>query len=490
MAMNALQIPNKVEMLLVLQSFVVESAKAYRLPDSLLEKLTLVSEEAFLQVIKNAFSPEEESTVKVNVQTDGFSFTLSFFDMGLPFDDSLAREYHPADDLDVMDMEGMELFLIRQYVDNVEWINHGHEGKEFRLTFEIPHRDIMTMLKNDAGEPDKSVTSLDDVEVRDFKEGDAIKISRTIYRAYGYTYPNEDLYYPEIIARQNATGELISVVCCDKKTNEVVGHYALERPGLGAIAESGQAVVSPGYRGFNLMGKMRDILEEKAEQLQLEGIMSQPVTSHSYSQKVNLKFGSRPCGFTFGLVPQKLSFRQINQSLSQRESCMLYFKPFKPRERTLFLPERHREIIQKIYRELAIPFREGETVATDKEEPGQVLSAYSSDWGFGEISVKRFGNKNATEVRRSLYDLLYTVKAEVIFLYLPLEARDFSELTEAVEKEKFFFSGIIPSYLDGKDVIKFQYLNGTIDTSKIEILGDNARELFTYVLKEKERVLS
>lgn len=477
-------------MLPVLQSFVVESARVFRLPERLLEKLKLVSEEAFLQVIKNSFTPDEESTVRITVATDSLYFKLSFFDRGLPFDDSLAREYHPAADLDVLDTEGMELFLIRQYADNVEWINHGHEGKEFRLSFEIPHRDIITLLENDAPRETGKATGPEDVEVRDFREGDAIRISRTIYRAYGYTYPNEDLYYPEKIAKLNASGKLISVVCCDKTTEEVVGHYALERPGLGSIAESGQAVVSPGYRGFNLMGKMRDLLEKKAVNLQLEGIMSQPVTSHSYSQKVNLKFGSQPCGFTFALVPEKLSFRQINQSLSQRESCMLYFKPFKQRERTLFLPERHREVIQKIYAELAIPFQEGTKEMMDQEEPGQVLSAYSSDWGFGEITVKRFGKLNLPEIKRSLYDLLYTMKAYVIFLYLPLEESDLSELIESLEKEKFFFSGIIPSYMDGKDVIKFQYLNGTIDISKIEILGDHASELFAYVLQEKERVLS
>ncbi|MBE0650517.1 MAG: ATP-binding protein [Bacteroidales bacterium] len=488
--MNTLQIPNKVEMLQVLQSFVVESAKVYNLPDNLLEKLKLISEEAFLQVIKNSFSPNEESSVKINIQADDFYFQLSFFDKGLPYDESLAREYHPVTDIDSFDAEGMELFLIRQYVDNVEWINHGHDGKEFRLSFEIPHRDIITILKNDTEQSEEKISSPDDVEIREFRESDAIKIARTIYRAYGYTYPNEDMYYPEKIVKLNASGELISVVCFDKKTEEVVGHYALERPGLGAVAESGQAVVAPGYRGLNLMGKMRDILESKAELLKLEGIMSQPVTSHIYSQKVNTSFGSHPCGISFGLVPQKLSFKQINQSLSQRESCMLYFKPFKQRNKTLFIPERHLEIIKKIYQELQIPFLEGVFAVPDRNEPGQVLSGYAAGWGFGEIVVKKPGSKNFTEVKRALYDLLFTLKADVIFLYVPLEERDLSELIELVEKEKFFFCGIVPSYLDGKDVIKFEYLNGSIDTSKIEIYGEEAKQIFSYILNEKERVLS
>ncbi len=490
--MNTLRIPNKVEMLFVLQSFVVESAKVWHLPDSLLERLKLVSEEAFLHVIKNAFSPGESSHIRITTKIDNLYFKLSFFDKGLPFDSSLAKEYHPEADINSLDTEGMELFLIKQYVDHVEWINHGIKGKEFRLSFGLPKRDIFTILKDKKEGKDKkeeSVANINNVEIRPFKETDAIKIARTIYRAYGYTYPNEDLYYPEKIAALNKSGRLISVVCYDKKREEVVGHYALERPLPGSIVESGQAVVAPGYRGFHLMDKMRNILENKAGELRLEGIISQPVTTHVFSQKVNVNFGSLPCGFSFGLVPQKLSFRQIDASLSQRESCMLYFKPLKPRKRTLWLPEQHKEIIEKIYNNLNISYGEGSQMVTNPDENGKVQSNYYAGWGFGVINVSELGKNNFFEIKQALYNLLFTLKADVIFLYISLENADISALVEMAEKEKFFFCGITPSFLNGKDVIRFEYLNGSIDSSKIKIFGDEAKEIFSYVLNEKEKVL-
>ncbi len=487
--MNTLRIPNKIEMLLVLQSFVVESAKVFHLPDNMLKRMKLVSEEAFMHVLKNSFAPGESSHIRVTTKVNSLHFKLSFFDKGLPFDSTLAKEYHPDAGISNIDTEGMELFLIRQFVDHVEWINHGKKGKEFRLSFELPKKDIITILKGKKVESEEAVTSIDHIEIRTFKAADAIKIARTIYRAYGYTYPNEDLYYPEKITNLNKSGRLISVVCYDKKRDEVIGHYALERPTLGSIAESGQAVVSPGYRGFHLMNKMRNIIEEKAAELQLEGIMSQPVTTHIFSQKVNANFGSLPCGFSFGLVPQKLSFRKIDARLSQRESCMLYFKPLKPRKRVLSLPEQHKDIIASIYRHLGIRYKKNGAAPTDTDKNGKVQSNYYAGWGFGVINVSELGKNNFFEIKQALYNLLFTLKADVIFLNIPLEETDISPLVERVEKEKFFFCGIMPSLLNGRDVVRFEYLNGTIDASKIKILGNEAKEIFSYILNEKEKVL-
>ena len=486
--MTELQIPNRTEMLLVLQSFVVESAKLYRFSEKTLQRFRLIAEEAFLHILKTSFNPGELSTVRVTARNDDTYFMLSFFDKGLPFDSSLVREYRPKQDINALDTAGMELFLIKQFADKVEWVNHGSEGKEFRLSFELPQRDIITILKEKKPvEKEPAAVRVDDIEIRPFKDADAIKIARTIYRAYGYSYPNEDLYYPERIKALNNSGKLISIVCYDKKQEEVIGHYALERPDLGRVAESGQAVVSPGYRGFHLMNKMRTLLEKRARELQLEGIMSQPVTTHVFSQKVNFSFGSLPCGFSFGLVPQKLSFRQISTSLSQRESCMFYFKPLKKRRRRLFVPEKHKAIIRKIYDRLGIDFVPGQPATAVASGKSKVQSNYSAGWGLGVITVHEPGKNSLHHIKQALYNLLYTLKAEVIFLYLSLEYGDINELTTRLEEEKFFFCGIAPALLDGKDAIRFEYLNGTIDSSKINIYGKEAREIFDYILNEKER---
>ncbi len=488
--MNTLKIPNKVETLLILQSFVVESARVYELPKDLLEHLKLVSEEAFLYILTNSFYPNEISEITITTDIDNFHFKLSFFDKGLPFDSSSTKEYTLVKDIELLDTEGLELFIIKQYVNHVQWINHGSKGKEFQLLIELPNKDIIEILENKNESPeDKFIPEINDVEVRPFKESDAIKIAQNIYFAYGYTYPNEDLYYPEKISKLNKSGELISMVSYDTKRGEVVGHYALEREPNSVIVESGQAVVSPEYRGFSLMEKMRTKLEKYAKEMQFEGIVSQPVTTHVYSQKANVRFLSLPCGFSFGLVPKKLSFRQINQSLSQRESCLTYFKLFKKRNREVYLPKRHEEFIRRIYKDMKIDFSHKFSDKKITEAKGEVKSIYYSSWGFGVITINQLGIFNIQEVKLAIQNLLFSMKSEVIFLYLPLESGNIEHLVEFVEKEKFFITGLIPSFLENKDAIRFEFLNGIIDDSKINIFEEKAKEVFRYVLNEKKAVL-
>ncbi len=488
--MNILQIPNKIEMLPVLRSFVVESAKVFKVSGDLLNHLKIVSEEAFVYILKNSFMPGEVAEVRIGVEVSRGFLELSFSDKGLPFDDSLSREYRPGGDVSGLNTEGMELFLIRKFVDRVQWINHGAEGKELRLSFALLQDDIVSILEKTGipVKPKAPEVDINNIELRYFRDSDAIMIARSIYRAYGYTYPNEDMYYPEKIKEQNKNGQLISVVSFDTKHNEVIGHYALERPALGSIAESGQAVVAPEYRGFNLLGRMRALLEQKAVELKLEGIMSQPVTTHVFSQKVNNSFASRACGFSFGLVPQRLKFRQISESLSQRESCLLYFKPLIKRERRLYFPERHTEILKKIYRHLDLPF----VVAGQNDNaagPGRVQSNYYANWGFGVINVLQVGRDNFSGIKQALHKLLYVLKADVIFLNIVLEDAPINALVQQLEQIHFFFAGITPSLLNAKDVIRFEFLNGEINASKIHIHDNFARDLFAYILREKEKAM-
>ncbi len=483
--MSILIVPNDSIYVPMLQSFVLESTKLEKLDKKLSSKLQLVCEEAFLYVLKNSFEEGEEASIKIETKRENSFFILSFFDKGLPFDASLSKEYK----IENFSAEGLELFLIKEYSDSVKWINHGNKGKEFRLSFKIPLENIFSIVKNEKEQKKESHSpNPEDIEIRAFTDSDAIKVSRIIYRAYGYTYPNEDMYYPEKILELNRNKELISVVCYDKKQDDIVGHYALERPGLGQIAESGQAVVSPKCRGMGLMEKMRDVLEKKAGKLRLEGIISQPVTSHTFSQQVNERFGSSCCGFSFGLVPQKLSFKQINQTLSQRESCLFYFKALEQRNRALHLPQTHRGIIDSIYQNIGLNYCVADETTSRKK--GTLTSGYDSGWGIGIINVEEIGVENFKEIKTAFHNLLFSLRADVIFLNITLEDSGIDDLVDKIEGEKFFFAGIHPTSLNNKDAIRFEYLNGAIDTDKIKIYAENAKNIFNYILKQKSKVLS
>src|SRR5262245_34965996 len=83
--------------------------------------------------------------------------------------------------------------------------------------------------------------------IRRLCSSDAVGVARLVDLVYGDTYYPPDLYDPEKIVRRNEMGQLVSIVALDS-ASQVVGHYALERPNLGAVAEASDAIVLPEHR--------------------------------------------------------------------------------------------------------------------------------------------------------------------------------------------------------------------------------------------------
>src|SRR5439155_18881440 len=179
---------------------------------------------------------------------------------------------------------------------------------------------------------------------------DALAVSQCVYRCYGYSYGNADLYYPQRIVHLNETGQLVSIIAVDE-AGAVVGHLALERPDLGRVAESGQAVVAPAHRGRHLQERMRAQVEEEGRQLGLVGLFGEPFTTHTYSQRAEEDFGAHVCGVNLADSPRSLHFKHIRSDpLAQRESTLLYFKYLAPvPPAVVHAPPRHRAMLERMY---------------------------------------------------------------------------------------------------------------------------------------------
>ena len=138
---------------------------------------------------------------------------------------------------------------------------------------------------------------------------------------------------------------------------EVVGHYALAREADEPMADAAGAVVVPAHRGRNLFNRLRDRAETEAIELGLAGYYSEPVTDHPLTQRASESFGAKACGITLGEAPRGFIARHMELSTTtQRQSCMLYVKPLRPREpRTVYAPPRHRAMIAAIYEQLGLP---------------------------------------------------------------------------------------------------------------------------------------
>ena len=479
-------------LLRVARAYVHELGGLANLPSEEAAALAWAVEAAAEDLIEHAFDPGDASTFVIAGEMTPATLTVAVHERGLPFDPRQVPDDGPppADDPTPAPVRAPVWHKIHQAVDEVQWINHGPDGMELRLRKARPQApspattagaDAVAPARDEPRAPEQNYT------IRRLQPAEAIGVSQLIYRTYGYTYPNADLYYPDRIVHLNETGELISVVAVDE-SGAVVGHYALERPGLGPVAESAQAAVSPAHRGRKLMERMRAVLEDEGRRIGLRGIYGQPVTAHTYSQRVQEDFGGKVCGVSLGIAPAALEFKHIaGGPLPQRLSLMLYFKYLQPPPLTpLYVPHHHRGIVEVVYGNLGRPveFASGPTA----HRRGSVSVTYAKSYKLGTIRVRRIGSDTAAEVRRAREDLVETAGVEAVFLELPLAQPGAAHLCSSAESDGFYFSGIGPCFAPDGDVLRLQYLTVPLDTTQLQILSPVGAELLTYIVAERERV--
>jgi anti-sigma regulatory factor (Ser/Thr protein kinase) len=486
-----LELPNDAALLGIARAYTREVAAAANLPLADGAALVWAVEAACSDVIEHAYDPGETSTFTIAAELSATALTIALHERGLPFDPRQvsADGAPPAEDAAVPAARGALWQHISLAVDEAHWINHGPAGMELRLTKARPIAAARAAPPADGQAPRRAevpLTPEQTYSIRRLQPSKAIEVCQLIYRTYGYTYPNEDLYYPDRLVQLNEAGELISVVALDAG-GAVVGHYALERPGLGPVAESAQAAVSPAHRGRKLMERMRVYLEEEGRRVGLRGIFGQPVTTHTYSQRVQADFGGRVCGVSLGIAPA-VEMKQIADLRGvQRLSLMLYFKYLDPpTPAPIHVPAHHRAIVQRIYDHHGAPVELARAHAPSGR--GKVTVGYARSYGLGTIRVTQIGADTAAEVRRARADLVVTAGVEAVFLELPLAQPAAAHLWEAAEADGFFFSGIGPRFAADGDALRLQYLAEPLDTARLQVLDPFGQELLAYVDAERERV--
>jgi serine/threonine-protein kinase RsbW len=488
-----LTIPADTRAMGLAQAFAREAASLARLTGADAEMLVLAVEEAVANSIEHAFDPGEKGTLELGADLSEAELVLSVRDHGLPFDASLAPDYRPPAGADVANAElkGLGLHLIRSAVDEVTWIGHGRDGKELRLVKKLSRPDITEILPGDRLVPfrdDVPQAPEQEYTCRPFHPEDAIQISQCAYRTYGYSYEKEDLYYPDRLVRLHASGELLSTVALDD-AGQLVGYVALSRPGLGPVAEACQAIVAPAHRGRSLLGKMSLLLAREGSRAGLKGLYSEPATMHVFSQKPLEQMGFAFCGLTLGCIPRSRFYKQIQtERTTERKSLLLYFRYLEPpAPAALHAPERHRELLERIYAGLGAPVTFA-GAAPCAGGAGEVDVTFSKAKGTGKISVKRTGKGSAVEIRRAARDLSELAGAEQITLELPLADPLCPELCLAAEEEGFFFTGVGPLFGAGGDVLRLQRLHVDLDASLLQVWNPLAKETVAYAVRERERV--
>ena len=319
--------------------------------------------------------------------------------------------------------------------------------------------------------------------IRRFRPDDAAGVTRLVEGIYGDTYYPRDLYTPDEIVQLNEAEKLVSIVALDP-AGQVIGHYALERPNLEAVAEASDAIVAAAFRHHHLFEEMRTPLRAEAKRLGLTGLVGYPVTNHLFSQKAEEHFGSHPCGVALGLWPR--SFHNMPEPMPQRMSFVIYFDYVSPATHVVHVAAPHREMLSRIYQQYGIAHELCDNAP--EVETGDIVLQHEPEVQTGTIRVCRAGADTAAAIREARERLCDECGAQAITLELPLVQPETAEVCRAVEEDGFFFSGLGPACAADGDVLLLQYLVEDLDLSLIQIENPFAKDLLAYVGRERERV--
>jgi len=374
--------------------------------------------------------------------------------------------------------------------DSLHWTGYGPEGKALTITKSF-HDTHVTEHAGDL-QPFREKPPLapeQDYTIRRMHPADAVTISQLIYRAYGPSYFNRDVYYPERVAAQNASGTIISFVAEAAANGEVVGHYALERNQPGPVAEGGQAVVDPAHRGRKILDRLKMAALDHAREIGLAGVWADAVTVHTFTQKANLTLGAKLCAVDLGISPASETFRGIAAPASpQRITCLLYFLPLRPRtSRAIFAPPRHQEILRRLLAPLGAPIAFGESAPPTGHGALRVQLVPSAATAY--LTATRPGADTLPAIRRARRDLIEHSHAEAIFVDLPLQDPATPLIAEELRAAGFSLAGIAPDFLESGDLLRLVHLADDLAVEKMQIADPAARDLITYALADRRSVL-
>jgi anti-sigma regulatory factor (Ser/Thr protein kinase) len=438
-------------------------------------RMELVVEEACVNVIEHAF------------ENSGGSFDISLFrrpgqiviavdDLGLPIDFNTFEAGEKA---------GLGISLMRSYADEVHFLNLGRHGKRVELIKnlvenKIPEETPATPEKSSAAPFKES-----EISVRPMRPEEAAGLARCAYRVYGYTYSTDAFYYPERIRELVAGGLMVSIVAVDP-LGEIVGHVSITKEKADStVGESGQAIVDPRYRGHGFHKEMGVMAGEICKAAGLLGSYSEGVTVHPYSQKTLLFRGYLETGLLLGYTPASMFFKEIQgEATAKRRAVVLFYKRLNEEPwREVYLPERHRAILDKIYSRLQLNRRYTSGPAAELPALSAVNIKIQAEASRAFLRVVEYGRDLVDLIGFRLKELCVK-RLDCIYLDLPLSHPAVQEYLPQIEKLGFFFGGVIPEASEG-DILRLQYINhADLELKDVQLATDFAKELLQYVLKE------
>lgn len=498
---SSMQIPADAKYAIAAAAYVCEIARTIGMQKQDLDSLEKGMIEAINALIGYSFEAGERDILEVICERIPDGFKVSLRDKGLPFGTVAAELSVTEGQVDDIPAMAEPISRLKEYLDEIRLHNLGSQGKELVLIKHLKDKDITDYYAACDLEPYKPsaapiALSADQSKcrVRQMKPDDAAEVSKTIYKTYGYTYPNDYVYYPEKIIALNESGQVFSAVALagDK---EIAGYGVFniwqENP---QIVEMAQGVVKPEYRSLGCFHNITQYLLDQAKSRGMKGAFGEAVTNHTISQHTVHGFGFKDCGLRLGLIPPGTLFKGMTGKIPHKVSMLvqfLYLQEPPAHALKIYAPHHHKDMLAALYKELGVrpEIKKAVPVKTKKAAATTVVKIRQfASMNYARMIIDRYGRNIVDELKNKVKEICRQ-KTEIVNLLLNLSDPLTGTYTAQFENLGFFFAGILPGGFKDGDALILQYLNNvSIDYDTIQVKSAIAKKLLAYVRQHDPNV--
>lgn len=436
--------------------------------------LNILVEEVLAHIFSEAFDGRNDGSVTIEISHSHGDFILRFSYLGLPFGYSWENIKDEGD--------AISLKLISRLSTSYSMAHDGKRGQRIELHISLPATDI------DAGADTSAMTTLasDDVTLREIHDDEMKMLVQCFYRVFGYSYSAEGVYYPESILERKRGNVYRGFVGINSK-GEVIAHTAaLKDSPDDKIVECGQAFVMPQYGKRGLFHSLKQMLIDYAEKQGLMGVRSSAVTEHEYTQRANLDLQCIETGLELGYIPGNLVSNVSSDRKGQRQTVINFFRPLGVHaEVDVYVPECYADIVEKTYGRLSLPRRILHPEQCPFEGETSIKLSVKTEWNQLHVTIDHVGS----DLDRCIETMLRNAPlmgARVVYFMLDIEDKATPQVVEALRRAGFFYGGVTPYMLHGKDALTMQYLLGEdINPDYVKAVSPWGQELKAFVFKDK-----
>jgi len=154
--------------------------------------------------------------------------------------------------------------------------------------------------------------------IRELTPADAAGLTTLMYRCYGWSYPNTDIYFPDRIAAQIDDGSRIGEAAF-APDGQMVAHWGAVRYGP-FVVESGTTATDPRFRHRGLADQLGQRLLVLLTDMGVVGRFREPVLTHPATQAIALN----ETGITDGLQDHRSSLTVAYAALRELPAAPVY----------------------------------------------------------------------------------------------------------------------------------------------------------------------